>query len=179
LFKIPARGHVLVAMLPLVLLAGCGTPLDKQYEQLKTSMSAEISSQQVHIERLQGAIKVVVNSELLFPSGGWQMPPSAAATIAKMAPTLASQIQEKINVNGYTDNTPIGPELAAQGVPTNLVLSQKRADTVMNFLISQGVSPSMLSAQGFGEANPVAPNDTSAGRAQNRRVELTLTAPPS
>ena len=171
--------HVLMALLPTVLLTGCGTPLDRQYEQLKAQMSGEIASQQVHIERLQGAIKVVVNSELLFPSGGWQMPPTAAATIAKMAPILASQIQEHINVDGYTDSTPIGPELAAQGVTSNLILSQKRADTVMNFLISQGVNPSMLSARGFGDASPIAPNDTAAGRAQNRRVELTLSAPSS
>jgi outer membrane protein OmpA-like peptidoglycan-associated protein len=46
----------------------------------------------------------------------------------------------------------------------------------MNFLISQGVNPSMLSAHGFGDADPVAPNDTAEGRAQNRRVELTLSA---
>ena len=61
-----------------------------------------------------------------------------------------------------------------QGVTSNLELSQKRADTVMQFLISQGVKPSLLSAQGVGEADPVASNDTPAGRAQNRRVELTL-----
>ena len=102
--------------------------LDRQDQQLQAQLSGEIASQQVHIERLQGAIKVVVNSELLFPSGGWQMPPEAAATIAKMAPILASQVQEHINVNGYTDNTPIGPELAQQGVTTNLILSQKRAE---------------------------------------------------
>jgi chemotaxis protein MotB len=53
-------------------------------------------------------------------------------------------------------------------------LSQKRADTVMQFLIAQGVNPSMVSAQGFGEADPVASNDTPEGRAQNRRVELML-----
>ena len=170
---------VVMATLPVLLLTGCGTSLDQQYQQLNAQLSGEIASQEVHIERLQGAIKVVVNSELLFPSGGWQMPPAAATTIAKMAPILASQVQEHIYVNGYTDNTPIGPELAAQGVASNLTLSQKRAETVMNFLISQGVKPAMLSAHGFGEANPVASNDTAAGRAQNRRVELTLTAPAS
>ena len=56
---------------------------------------------------------------------------------------------------------------------------QKRAETVMNFLISQGVKPAMLSARGFGEADPVASNNTAAGRAQNRRVELTLSAAPA
>jgi chemotaxis protein MotB len=55
-----------------------------------------------------------------------------------------------------------------------VVLSQKRADNVMQFMISRGVKPSLLSARGFGEAEPVASNDTSEGRAQNRRVELTV-----
>ena len=61
-----------------------------------------------------------------------------------------------------------------QGITSNLVLSQKRADNVMQFMISQGVNPSMVSAKGFGDADPVASNDTPEGRAKNRRVELTL-----
>jgi chemotaxis protein MotB len=61
-----------------------------------------------------------------------------------------------------------------EGVTSNLILSQKRADTVMQYIISQGVKPNLISAQGFGEANPVASNATPEGRAQNRRVELTL-----
>ena len=77
-------------------------------------------------------------------------------------------------VNGYTDNVPIGPGLMRQGITSNLVLSQKRADNVMNFMVSQGVNSSLVSAQGFGDANPVASNDTAEGQAQNRRVELTL-----
>ena len=137
-------------------------------------MSAEIAQGQVHITRLQGAIKVAVNSELLFPSGGWQMPPQAAKTIAEMAPVLAPMQTAHLVVIGYTDSTPIGPELRAQGIDTNLQLSMNRAQTVMQYLISQGVNPNMVSAQGMGEANPVASNDTPQGRAQNRRVELTL-----
>jgi chemotaxis protein MotB len=61
-----------------------------------------------------------------------------------------------------------------EGVTSNLILSQKRADTVMQYIISQGVKPNLISAQGFGDADPVASNDTPEGRAQNRRVELTL-----
>jgi chemotaxis protein MotB len=128
----------------------------------------------MHIERLQNAIKVTVNDQLLFPSGGWEMPAMAQRTIAKMTPILAPMQQTKIMVNGYTDNVPIGPGLKRQGVTTNLILSQKRADNVMQFMISQGVKPDLISAQGFGEADPVASNDTADGRAQNRRVELTL-----
>ena len=61
-----------------------------------------------------------------------------------------------------------------QGFTSNLILSQKRADNVMQYMISHGVKPNLVSAQGFGDANPVASNDTLAGKAQNRRVELTL-----
>ena len=77
-------------------------------------------------------------------------------------------------MNGYTDNAPIGPALKRQGITSNQELSQKRADSVMQFLISQGVKPELVSAHGYGDADPVASNDTAAGRAQNRRVELTL-----
>jgi len=128
----------------------------------------------MHIERLQNAIKVTVNDELLFPSGGWQMSPEAQQTIAKMAPILAPMQQTKIMVNGYTDNVPIGPGLVRQGITSNLILSQKRAQDVAQYMISQGVNPSLVSTQGFGDADPVASNDTAEGRAQNRRVELTL-----
>jgi chemotaxis protein MotB len=97
--------------------------LENDYNQLNQRLSGEISAQQVHISRLQGAIKVAVNSDLLFPSGSWQMPPQAAQLIAKMAPILAPFQQTTIIVTGYTDNVPIGPELRQQGVDSNQQLS--------------------------------------------------------
>jgi chemotaxis protein MotB len=160
------------ALLLSGLLAACVT--QSAYDQLNQQLSSEIAQGQVHITRLQGAIKVTVNSELLFPSGGWQMPPQAAKTIAEMAPVLAPMQTTHILVTGYTDNVPIGPDLMQQGITSNQQLSLKRAQTVVNYLISQGVNPALLTAQGLGDANPVASNDTPEGRAQNRRVELTL-----
>jgi chemotaxis protein MotB len=80
-------------------------------------MSSEISANQMHIERLQNAIKVTVNDQLLFPSGDWQMPVTAQQTIAKMVPILAPMQQTKIMVNGYTDNVPIGPGVVRQVSP--------------------------------------------------------------
>jgi chemotaxis protein MotB len=163
----------------MLVLAGCVTQrkydtLETRYQELNRTMSAEIAADQARITRLQNAIKVTVNNELLFPSGDWDMPVQAQQTIGKMAPILAPMQQTRIQVNGYTDNVPIGPGLVRQGITSNQELSQKRADTVMQFLISQGVKPSLVSARGFGEADPVASNDTPAGRAQNRRVELTV-----
>jgi len=148
--------------------------IEKEYQELNQTMSSEVSSRDVHIERLQDAIKVSVNSELLFPSGGWEMPDSAKTSIAKIAKVLAPKQKSKIDVNGYTDTTPIGPGLAKQGVTTNQILSQKRAENVMQYMISQGVKPELVAAHGHGESNPVASNDTAEGRAQNRRVELTI-----
>lgn len=163
----------------LLLLAGCVSQhkydaLDADYQQLNQTMSAEVAANQMHITRLRDAIKVSINEELLFPSGDWQMPVEAQRTISKIVPILAPKQQTKIQVNGYTDNVPIGQGLMRQGITSNQMLSQKRAETVMQYMISQGVNPSLVSAQGFGEKDPVASNDTPEGRAQNRRVELTL-----
>ena len=163
----------------MLLLAGCVTQkkydaMEARYQQLNQVMSAEIAHNQMHISRLQNAVRVSVNDDLLFPSGDWEMPVEGQQTISNIAPILAPMQQTKVVVNGYTDNVPIGPGLKRQGITSNLELSQKRADNVMQFLISHGVNPSLLSSQGFGEAAPVASNDTEEGRAQNRRVELTL-----
>jgi chemotaxis protein MotB len=172
-----------------LLMAGCvskqtydesqqkNAELEQQYNELNQAMSAEVAGKNMQISRMQDAIKVSVNSELLFPSGGWEMSEGAKTSIAKIAAILAPHQTSQINVNGYTDSTPIGPGLAKQGITTNLILSQKRADNVMQYMISQGVKSNLVSAHGFGESNPVASNDTPAGKAQNRRVELTVATP--
>ena len=148
--------------------------LEEDYKSLNQSMSAEVSANKMQISRQQDAIKILVNDELLFPSGGWEMTDEAKRTIAKIAAILAPHQTTKIVVNGYTDSTPIGPGLQSQGITSNLILSQKRAEDVMQYMISQGVKPNLVSAHGFGDSNPVASNTTPEGRAQNRRVELTL-----
>ncbi len=148
--------------------------LQQKYDQLNQQMSSEIAHNEMHIERLQNALRVTVNDQLLFPSGDWQMPADAQQSIGKIAKILAPMQQTKIVVNGYTDNVPIGPGLVRQGVTSNLILSQKRAENVAQFMISQGVNPSLVSTQGFGDANPIASNDTAEGRTQNRRVEIVL-----
>jgi hypothetical protein len=71
-------------------------------------------------------------------------------------------------------DAPIGPALQRQGITSNEILSQKRAENAMEYVVSLGVKPDLVSAQGFGDSNPVASNDTAQGRAQNRRVELSL-----
>ena len=165
--------------------------LQGQYQQLQqasaaqaaqsaTEMAAlkkEIDAGKVHVSRLQNAIKYTVNSDLLFQSGSWEMSPQGQELIAKLVPQLAPFQQSKLIVNGYTDNAPVGPALQQQGVTSNAVLSQKRAEAVMAYFIAHGVKPDLIAARGLGEADPVASNDTAEGRAQNRRVEVTLAGP--
>jgi outer membrane protein OmpA-like peptidoglycan-associated protein len=145
-----------------VLLAGCVSK--GKYTDLESKYT-----------ELQDAIKYTVNSDLLFRSGSSEMSKEGQEVIAKLAPRLAPFQQSKIVVNGYTDNAPVGRALQRQGIPSNEVLSQKRAEAVRQYLIAQGVKPDMIAARGLGEAEPIASNATAEGRAQNRRVELTLT----
>jgi chemotaxis protein MotB len=173
------------AVLSVALLTGCVSQskydaLQMQNDQLQqqvSTLSTQNAADKAQLSRLVGAIKYTVNSDLAFAPGSWQLSERGKRIISQMASKLAPTQQNKLAVNGYTDNTPIGPELAKQGVTTNEALSQKRAEAVMAFLISRGVKPDMVTAQGFGEKNPVASNDTAKGRAQNRRVELTLANP--
>jgi chemotaxis protein MotB len=144
-----------------------------QSQQISTQQ-ADIAAKQAQLARLQGAIKYTANSDLLFKPGGWELSKGGKKIIAALSHKLAPTQENKILVSGYTDNAPIGPKLAKQGVTSNQILSEKRAENVMQFLISQGLKPELAEAKGFGEANPVASNDTPAGRKQNRRVELSL-----
>ena len=78
---------------------------------------------------------------------------------------------------GFTDNLPVGSALQRAGITNNVDLSSRRADNVVSYFRSQGVNANILSAKGFGETHPVAPNDTVQGRAQNRRIEIVTTGP--
>ena len=174
-----------VLLLPLVapvLFSACVSQskydeLQAQYHQLQqqnSALTAQVAADKTQICRLQGAIKYTVNSDLLFASGSWEMREQGKQIIANMAAKLAPTQQNHVLVSGYTDNAPIGRALERQGVTSNEILSQKRAESVMAFLVSQGVKPDLISAKGFGDGDPVASNDTAQGRAQNRRVELSL-----
>ena len=173
----PARHRlIVVSLLSTTVLTGC-VVWKSDYEKLQAQnqqLQAQLATSQQQVSRLQGAIKYTANSDLLFAPGSWQMRPQGQKIIADFAKKLAPTQQNRLMVSGYTDNAPIGPALRQQGVTSNQELSQKRAEAVMQYLISQGVRPDLVSARGFGDASPVAPNDTAQGRAQNRRVELSL-----
>ncbi len=167
-----------LAAVPALLAAGCVSErkydeLEKAYQQLQAQYSAD----QATIQLLQGRLKVTMNERILFPSGGYRIEAGARRELAKMVPTLQGLTQTRVIVEGYTDTTPIGPALRREGISSNLDLSSRRADTVADTLIQLGVPKAIISADGRGDSNPIAPNDTPAGRAQNRRIEVTLVGP--
>ena len=143
------------------------------YKELNQQLEAEVKSDQVQIQQLQNQLKVILVDQILFPEGGWELGWKGKETLDKIIPTLKKLKNERINVEGYTDNVPIGPELKSR-FPSNWELSTARATNVVRFLESKGVNPNLLSATGFGDTRPVASNDTREGRAKNRRIEIVL-----
>jgi outer membrane protein OmpA-like peptidoglycan-associated protein len=112
---------------------------------------------------------IVSLSGVLFKTGQASLAPAAREKLSKIAGILASHKGLKIEADGYTDST--GSEAF------NRQLSEKRAMVTREFLMSQGVSGNAISSKGFGEDNPIAPNDTDEGRKENRRVELVVSGP--
>jgi chemotaxis protein MotB len=174
------RSALLLSIMAPLFLSACANDTgvtQAQYDSVVSEnqqLRRQAALDQDHISRLQSAIKYTINSDLLFPPGAYELSDAGKDIIAKMARVLAPHQQEKLVVNGYTDNAPVGPTLQSQGITSNQILSEKRADAVMQYMISQGVKPELVSAQGWGDADPVAPNSTAHGRDQNRRVEITI-----
>jgi chemotaxis protein MotB len=145
------------------------------YSALNQQLSAQLRGDRAEIVEMQNQLKVTLIDSVLFPEGDWKLHATGERVLAKIAPTLAKLQGQQIVVQGFTDNVPIGPELRAR-FPSNLELSSARADDVARYLISKGVPSKDISTQGFGDARPVASNDTPQGREKNRRVEIVIKA---
>src|SRR3954449_13162393 len=159
---------VLVALGSAMALGGCVWQSDydalqakyNQSQQQLSATQAQLSAQQTQVGRLQGAIIYTVESDLLFAPGSWTIKPRGKDLMADFAHKLAATQQSKLVVTGYTDSAPVGSGLRSQGVTSNQQLSEKRGQAVVDFLVTQGVKPDMISAQGAGDTNPVASNST-------------------
>jgi OOP family OmpA-OmpF porin len=108
--------------------------------------------------------ETVVLKGVNFANNSAQLAPGSSKTLDEAAAALIRRSEIKAEVAGHTDNRG-----AAQ---YNRTLSQRRAETVMRYLVSKGVEPARLTARGYGPDAPVADNRTESGRAANRRVEL-------
>lgn len=140
-----------------------GSKMDKQAKEIKETLPG------AEVERVGEGIKVTLPESIVnFAFDSSDLTTSAKTNLDKLAEVLKNNPDTNINIYGHTDSK--GTDSYNQG------LSERRAAAVKSYLNSQGVSSGRMYAMGVGEKEPVATNDTDAGRAQNRRVEFAITA---
>lgn len=140
-----------------------GNKMDKQAKEIKDTLPG------AEVERVGEGIKVTLKENMVnFGFDSSNLSEAGKMNLDKLATVLANNPDTNINIYGYTDS---------KGTDSyNLSLSDRRSAAVRTYLASKGVSSSRMNTMGMGEADPVASNDTDAGRAQNRRVEFAITA---
>jgi len=132
--------------------------------QLRAQLLAQLNS---ILQTRDSARGLIVNmSDVLFDTGSYTLKPGAREKLAKISGILLAHPGLTLQIEGHTDS--VG------GDEFNQQLSERRADSVRDFLAEQGVPVSSISARGFGKTQPVASNDTPEGRQRNRRVELVV-----
>jgi chemotaxis protein MotB len=123
------------------------------------------------MEREGGGATLVIASDITFNPGRADLNRKAETTLGKVVRTLKeTKGVGKIRVEGHTDSDPI----RKSGFKSNEELSLARANSVQHFLVAQGIDETIVEVAGFGDDVPAAPNDTPAGKAKNRRVEIVL-----
>ena len=141
--------------------------MDKQKKELEKSL-ANADVETVQDQNGLAAIKVTFPGGILFPTNGTTLSASAQTELAQFAASLKQNPETNVQIFGFTDNT--------GGMEVNTRIANGRALSVDRFLVDSGIAPTRLSYQGIPMADYVASNDTPAGRAQNRRVEIYITA---
>jgi OOP family OmpA-OmpF porin len=140
---------------------------ERQLSELETTQE-KAKKEQVGW-RKQGENLVITLSGVVFDTGGHDLSADAKKRLDVVAHALTDSPGRAVTIAGYTDNK--------GGSENNRALSQRRADAVKAYLESQGVASDRIISEGKGQNNPVASNDTAEGRANNRRVEITLHPP--
>ncbi|MDR2564384.1 MAG: OmpA family protein [Prevotellaceae bacterium] len=140
-----------------------GHKMDKQRKELEKIEGATVES-----VNSGEAIKVTFDSGILFATGKSDLSAVSKTSLSKFAASLAANPQTNVQIFGHTDNT--GTD------NINIPLSQQRAASVQFYLMQQGIAANRMSAAGKGSSEPVADNSTTAGKTQNRRVEIYILA---
>lgn len=145
-----------------------GNRMDKQQKELESQLADKATVEQVTDQNGLRAIKVTFNGGILFPTNGVTLSSSAKSELSNFAASLNNNPDTNVQIFGYTDDT--GTYEVNQRVATG------RADAVRTYLINSGVLSSRLSAVALPMQDYIASNSTAEGRAQNRRVEIYITA---
>jgi chemotaxis protein MotB len=139
------------------------------YEGLVADLEAELAAGQIEITQLREGLQLDLAQDILFPSGSPEVNAGGRAVLGKVAERVR-EMPYLVIVQGHTDDVPISTER----FPSNWELAAARASRVVRILAQQGVNEARLSAVSFASYRPRAPNDSSEGRARNRRIEITL-----
>jgi chemotaxis protein MotB len=140
------------------------------YRQLVGKFQKMIDAGDLEIKLRDGRMVLQLRNDVLFDSGQVVVKQAGMDALKEVAGVLKTLTDRKLQVAGHTDNVP----MATERFPSNWELSAGRAIAVVKYLMSQGVAAEVISAAGYGEHDPVAPNDTPADRARNRRIEIVL-----
>lgn len=142
------------------------------YNKLVEELSDEINDSGVQVERLAGQVVIRFPSDISFPSGSSALTFDFEQIIDRIVPSLQDSDGE-IFVSGHTDNVPLS---GGGQYESNWDLSAARATEVVHRILDHGIDPMRVTIQGYGDSRPIATNDTTDGRARNRRVELSVLA---
>jgi chemotaxis protein MotB len=147
--------------------------MNTAHSNLIAAMQQELAAGDMTIKQLGNELQIEFLDKIFFDEGSDAIKNSGKISLDKVAEVLKTIKDKQIRVEGYTDNVPIKPTYRWK-FPSNWELSTARATTIVRYLQSRGVNPSLMKATGYGEYNPIASNDTEAGRAQNRRIAILL-----
>ncbi len=161
--KNAALGAVLGGIVGGVAGGVIGNKMDKQAKDIKEALPG------AQVERVNEGIKITLSENTVnFDFNSAALTTVSKSNLDKLAGVMVQYPDTNINVYGHTDS---------KGTDEyNLTLSQRRANSVIDYLVSKGIARTRLNAMGMGEKDPIATNETEAGRAQNRRVEFAITA---
>ncbi len=138
------------------------------------ALRPEIDKGNITVDLNNERLLINLASSYLFGSGEDQLKPAGADALQRVGGILKDYPEYKVQVDGHTDNRPIRSALKKR-FPTNKELSEARAANAVKALTSGGVPGGTITASGYSDTRPVAPNTTEAGRAKNRRVEVRVT----
>jgi outer membrane protein OmpA-like peptidoglycan-associated protein len=157
-----AEGAIIGAVVGGTAGALIGNYMDKQAKEIQRDLKG------ARVERVGEGIKITFDSGILFDVNSSALKPASKTNLTNLSKVLNKYADTNILIEGHTDNT--------GSADYNQTLSENRAGSVANYLKVQNVLGNRISTMGYGETQPVADNNTTAGKAQNRRVEVAIYA---
>ncbi len=142
--------------------------LNQMASEFKTYFAENNFSQSVEVNIVDDKIQISFLDGILFAPGQASLNEDSKVALSGVIGKLEEYPNSTIKVEGHTDNIPINNER----FPSNMYLSASRAIAVYEYFMAKGIAPERMSAEGYAEYKPIAPNDTAENRAKNRRVEI-------